>query len=236
MLAACKGRSLMIWRSLMFTSFSANSGHCLRKVMLFQIIAFLLTSFVSYGRTVTSLLIPSDGNFAVYDSGSRQFLLNESRLAEMNLYNDIRHVASGNRAVSASDDPAVTVVAERMNAYINSILQEAMNEEDYRNYLNYCEAMIGQDIDILHRIRNIAVRSSSAILGPDDREAGQSEISQLRDQIDINAGFSRFNKKPVIPDLNSRSLGIDGIDVIHDVEGAIKDKGEICLLDQSAGI
>jgi flagellin len=55
------------------------------------------------------------------------------------------------------------------------------------------EGGLGQINDILQRMRELAVQSSNATAAPDNRQASQLEISQLKQEIDTIANRTNFN-------------------------------------------
>jgi flagellin len=182
---------------------------------------------VLMGATSTSaepadfLYAPNGSNFMVYGTGSKQFIINQARLTEWKLGKDFAGLASGKRIVTAADDPAGLAVADRMDALIRGLAQESMNEEDMRNYVDFLEGALGADHDILMRIRELALRASNGILGPDDRELIQSEVRELVAQVDMNAKFTQFNRKNVMREVTAAALGVDAADVARDARGTI---------------
>jgi len=80
---------------------------------------------------------------------------------------------------------------------------------------------VAQDQDLVQRIRLLIIQASNGILAVEDREYIQAEILQLLNQINMNAKFSQFNTKPVIPELTTANLGLDSIDVVHKVLDSI---------------
>ncbi len=172
-------------------------------------------------QTKNYIFVPNDSNFFVLGIENRQFIINQSKLTEWGLQKDFSGLSTGKRIVTAGDDPAGLAVAEKMNALIASLRQQSMNAEDLRNYTNYIEASLGQDQQILLRIRELILRSSNGILGPDDREYIQEEIDQLIKEIDMNSQISQFNKKRVIEEVTSESLGLVKVDVVKSPDASI---------------
>mgnify|MGYP001100757727 CR=1 FL=1 len=167
------------------------------------------------------LYAPNGSNFLVYGAGSRQFIINQAKFTQWKLGKDFAGIASGKRIVTAADDPAGLAVADKMDALIRGLAQESMNEEDMRNYVTFLEGALGSNHDILMRIRELALRASSGILGPDDRALIQSEVRELVAQADMNAKFTQFNRKNVMQEVTAAALGIDAADVVRDASGAI---------------
>lgn len=170
----------------------------------------------------TSLFIPSGANFVVYRQGGSNFIINQSRLAQRGLMDNIRKLSSGKRITRAADDPSGLAVAEKMDALISGLKQRAMNDEDMRNYIRYMEQVVAEDQRLLKRIRVLILRTGGGIYSASDRELTQSEIDQLLRQIRMNARFSQFNTKRVIPELTPENLGIADVNVVRDPYGSME--------------
>lgn len=177
--------------------------------------------FAGFSRDGRALFIPDTGNFIVYRNAAQHRVVNQGKFLDADMRTRIQRIASGKRIVSAADDPAGFAAAEAMASVINGICQQAVNEADLRNYLNFAESAVAGDMDILQRMRVLAVRAAGPILNTDDREILQSEVDQLRDQVDMNSEFSTFNTKKVIPGLTSKSLGLEKVDLVGDRYGSI---------------
>ena len=190
--------------------------------ILFTLTIIIAAITISTSQQNKFLFHPNGANFFVYGSGSKNYLIHQNRLVQWKLYGNYRKLAAGKRIVSAGDDPSGLAVAEKMSSYMKGLKQEALNAEDYKNYLRHCEGIIGQDQVIVKRIRLLIVKASNSILGPDDKEIIQTEINQLLRQIDMNARFAQFNKKLIIPELNRQGLGLKDVNVVKDTYGSFK--------------
>ena len=180
------------------------------------IISAILLSIISASAKDNNFLFQPDGaNFYVYGYGQNRFIVTQSKLTEMKLDRQISQLSAGKRITSASDDPAGFAVAEKMKGLLNQLRQESTNAEDMRNFHNFIESAIGQDQELLQRMRLLTVQASNGILNTEDRENIQAEIDQLLNQINMNAKFMQFNTKNIIPELTTQNLGLDAVDVVH---------------------
>lgn len=188
-----------------------------------SLIVILIISVAAGLQAQQSFLFqPTGANFYVYNQGGRQFVINQSKMTAAGLGKVMEKLSSGKRINRAGDDPAGLAVSEKIDAIMRGIKQESMNMQDFRNYLRYVDAMAGQDTRLLQRIRELIVRSAGGILTKDDREIIQTEIDQYLRQINMNARFSKFNTKIVIPELTVKGLNLDGVDVVRDPYRSIK--------------
>lgn len=184
--------------------------------------AALFASPAAGAEPARYLFAPDGANFLVYGAGGgKQFIINQPKLTQWRLQKDFAGLSSGKRIVTAGDDPAGLAVAEKMDSLIRGLKQESMNAEDMRNYVNFLESALGADQELITRIRELALRASSGILGPDDRALIQAEVREVLAQIDMNAEFTQFNKKNVMKEITAAFLGIAAADVARDAPGAI---------------
>lgn len=161
-----------------------------------------------------TLFFPNGANFSVYRRGADTFILNQSRMTQLKLDRKSAQLAAGKRILSAADDPAGLAAAEKMAALLRGLKQDAMNDEDWKNYCSHAEAMAAADQGIVQRIRELVVQSGSSILAREDKQIIQGEIDQLLEQIDSNAAV-RLNTARVIPELTAEGLGLRAVDVIR---------------------
>jgi flagellin len=191
-------------------------------LLLIVIYSFLSGSGWVYPEEAGSyIIIPHRSNFIVYGKGSEYFILRQEKFLNAKIKSNIKKLSSGLRIVTAEDDPAGFAVAEKMKAIIREIEQLSLNEEDLKNYYAFVESAIAQDADILKRMRVLVLHASGGILSRDDREIIQHEIETLKRAIDMNAAFSQFNTKLVIPMLTTQDLKLHSVDVISNLSGSL---------------
>ncbi len=193
----------------------------MRLVTLSVGILLILSSYNLSAKENTFLFQPDNANFLVYGYGENSYIISQSKLTEMKLNDQMSQLSSGKRINNASDDPAGLAVAEKMNSLLKELRQESMNSEDMRNFHNFIESAIAEDQELLKRIRLLIVQASNGIFNSDDRGYIQSEIEQLLSQINLNAKFLQFNTMAIIPELTTGNLGLNGVDVVHNVQNSL---------------
>lgn len=192
----------------------------MKKIVIFLIFMFPFSQ--GFANKSSFIFSPTGANFMLYGRGGSYYALTQNNKFYSAINGNIRKLSSGKRILSAADDPSGLAVSEKMDSYIASVKREAMNAEDFRNYLRYKEAIVAQNMELVKRIRQLAVQASNGILHPDDRALLQSEVDQILRQIEMNAKFTQFNKKLVIPDMTPEKLGLAGVSVKSDPYGTIK--------------
>ena len=180
-----------------------------------------LTAFDAAAGENHFLFRPGEADFYVYGKGSSSFIISRSKSAAMDLDKIISQLSSGRRINSASDDPAGFAVAAKMTSLLNQLKQESMNDGDMRSLQNVIEAAVAEDQRLLHRIRILIVQASNGILNTEDRLYIQAEIDQFLKQISLNAEFTQFNRKRIISDLTIDKLGLQKVNVVHNLWNSI---------------
>lgn len=110
-----------------------------------------------------------------------------------NLETSMERLTTGLRINSAKDDSAGLAISERMTAQINGLNQGVRNANDGISLTQVAEGALGEVTNNLQRIRELAVQSSNATNTQADRNALQSEVSQLLSEIDRVANKASFN-------------------------------------------
>ncbi|AOS77786.1 MULTISPECIES: flagellin [Hydrogenophaga] len=109
------------------------------------------------------------------------------------LATSMQRLSSGLRVNSAKDDAAGLAISERMNSQVRGLNVAARNANDGISLAQTAEGALGKVGDMLQRMRELAVQSANASNNADDRKALQSEVTQLRQEIDRVAKTTSFN-------------------------------------------
>ncbi|HJO35834.1 MAG: flagellin [Pseudomonadota bacterium] len=116
--------------------------------------------------------------------------LNRSQSA---LQTSLERLSSGLRVNSAKDDAAGIAIAERFTTQIRGLDQAARNANDGISLAQTAESAIGETTQLLQRVRELAIQSANATNSASDRQALQSEVSQLVAELDRVASTTEFN-------------------------------------------
>ena len=116
--------------------------------------------------------------------------LNASQSA---LSTSIQRLSTGLRVNSAKDDAAGLAIAERMSSQVRGLNVAARNANDGVSLAQTAEGSLGKIGDMVQRMRELAVQSSNATNSGTDRAALQTEVSQLKQEIDRVASSANFN-------------------------------------------
>ena len=105
----------------------------------------------------------------------------------------IQRLSTGLRVNSAKDDAAGLAIAERMSSQVRGLNVAARNANDGVSLAQTAEGALGKIGEMVQRMRELAVQSSNATNSSADRTALQSEVSQLKSEIDRIAQTTQFN-------------------------------------------
>ena len=110
-----------------------------------------------------------------------------------NLNNTFQRISSGLRINKAGDDAAGLGVAENLDMEYRGVRQAMRNANDGVSVVNIAEASANEVGNIIKRMRELAVQSSSGTLATTERSYIQTEFVQLTSEIDRIANTTEFN-------------------------------------------
>lgn len=113
-------------------------------------------------------------------------------------------ISSGLRINSAKDDSAGLAVAENLQSEHQSLKQAQRNTHDGISVIQTAEGATQEVGDILKRMRELAVQSSSETLANAERAYIQDEFSQLTKEVDRIAAVTEFNGIALGDNTNSK--------------------------------
>lgn len=116
--------------------------------------------------------------------------LNTSQSA---LATSLQRLSSGLRINSAKDDAAGLAISERFTSQIRGMDQASRNANDGISLAQTAEGALSQIGNNLQRMRELAVQSANATNSQSDRNALQSEVSELTSEIQRVASGAQFN-------------------------------------------
>jgi flagellin len=114
------------------------------------------------------------------------------------LTTSLQRLSSGLRINSAKDDAAGLAISDRMNAQIKGMTQATRNANDGVSMAQTAEGALSSSGDILQRIRELAVQSSNSTNSASDRQALQTEVTQLSSELNRVAQTTTFNGQALL--------------------------------------
>lgn len=104
-----------------------------------------------------------------------------------------QRLSSGLRINSAKDDAAGLAISERMTAQVKGLDQARRNANDGISLAQTAEGALAEVGNNLQRMRELAVQAANSTNKTGDRETIQSEMNQLRDEIQRMTDQTTFN-------------------------------------------
>ena len=114
------------------------------------------------------------------------------------LATSMQRLSSGLRINSAKDDAAGLAISDRMTSQIRGLNQATRNANDGISLSQTAEGAMQESTNILQRIRELAVQSANATNSAADRQALQSEVNQLKSELNRIANSTSFNGLKII--------------------------------------
>ncbi len=102
-------------------------------------------------------------------------------------------ISSGLRINKAADDAAGLAVAENLSAASKSARVAARNTNDGISVVQIAEGANSEVVNIVKRMRELAVQSASETLDDDERAYVQDEFEQLSEEVERIAQSTEFN-------------------------------------------
>jgi len=105
----------------------------------------------------------------------------------------MQRLSTGLRINSAKDDAAGMAVASRFTSQISGMQQASRNASDAVSMLQSAEGGLQSITDNLQRIRELAVQAASDSITDTDRGYLNTEVTQLRTEIERVADTTKYN-------------------------------------------
>lgn len=115
------------------------------------------------------------------------------RNSTLSLNKSLERLSSGLRVNRAADDAAGLAIAEGFRSVSRAAVVAQRNAQDGIGLVQTAEGALSETINILQRIRELAVQSANGTNSAQNRIDLNQEVVQLKDQINSIANFTEFN-------------------------------------------
>jgi len=130
-----------------------------------------------------------------FDSKNNMSILQQVQNKQDTLF---ERLASGRRVNSAADGAAAQQIIDRLTAQDNGLGQAFRNSFDGVSLAQVAEGGLSGINSDVNRIRELSIQAGNGILSQTDRDAIQSEITQLQDNIQQTVDQTEFGGKPLL--------------------------------------
>lgn len=140
-------------------------------------------------------------------------------------------LASGKRINSAADGAAAQQIIDRLTAQETGLGQAFRNSLDGISLAQVAESGLSGVNNDVNRIRELSIQAGNGILNQSDRDAIQSEITQLQDNIQQTIDQTEFGGKPLLQSNGSldfqvganagQNIGVETQDIASNLSGIL---------------
>lgn len=114
----------------------------------------------------------------MYSQSVSTMLAKQAKLAHLQ-----EQISTGQRLVTAKDDPVAAGTAVGLDRALASLEQFETNANTVQNRLNMQENALAQAGDLLQRANDLAVQANNGVLSDEDRQAIAAELSTIRESL-----------------------------------------------------
>ncbi len=191
-------------------------------VIFMVVILFTSASSIAEDVAIGYLAVPLEGNILLFSPRiNTQLFMFYSYILDEGVSEQIRKIASGLRIYSPSVDPAGFALSEKLESIKREAKRLSINEEDWMSFLQVADGALGSIHSLIQRTRELCIQATGIIYTEETRTIIQDEIHGLIQEIDRVSRHAEFNRRPVIPDMGTRALGIDRVNVVDDLWNSV---------------
>ena len=121
-------------------------------------------------------------------NAQRQLVHNSDKLGKA-----MEKLSSGYRINRAGDDAAGLAISEKLRGQIGGLTQASRNAQDAVSLVQTAEGALNEVHSMLQRVRELAVQYKNGTLSTSDQTAIQSEVNQLKAEIERIGTDTEFN-------------------------------------------
>ena len=103
-------------------------------------------------------------------------------------------LSSGYRINRAADDAAGLSISEKMRKQIRGLTRASDNSQDGISVCQIADGALEESLDMVNRIRVLAIQSANETNSTSDRQAMQNEVDELITEIDRISTTTKFNE------------------------------------------
>jgi len=127
-----------------------------------------------------------------------QNALRQLNINQMSFSKSMQRISSGKRVNSAADDAAGYAISNKLHAQANGLDQASANAQDGISMIQTASGGLQTTMNMLQRLRQLAVQSSNDTNTSSDRQALQGEADQINQEITQIASTTQFNSKNLL--------------------------------------
>jgi flagellin len=137
-------------------------------------------------------------SFSIRNNISAEFAASNLASTQNQLSNTIQQLSSGYRINKAADDAAGLAISTKLTAQVNGLNQASRNAQDGVSIVQTADSALGNDSNILQRMRELTVQGANDSLTDTDRSNIQQEVNALLSEVDQIGTTTAFNTKQLL--------------------------------------
>lgn len=123
---------------------------------------------------------------------------NALRTSERLLSKSLEKLSTGLRVNRAADDAAGLSVSEQLRTQIRGLAMGTRNAQDGIAVLNIAEGALIEAEAMIQRMRELSIQAANDTLTSRERAYIDTEVAQLRDEIDRSTGGTQYNGQALL--------------------------------------
>ena len=127
--------------------------------------------------------------------------MNSNRMLNVNTQSQVKSaekLSSGYKINRAADDAAGLAISEKMRRQMRGLTQASANAQDGISMVQTAEGALNEVHDMLQRMNELAVKAENGTLTSTDRDYIDSEVQQLKSEINRVASTTTFNEQNLL--------------------------------------
>ena len=124
---------------------------------------------------------------------SSAYAARQAGINGVNIQKDMEKLSSGMAINRSSDNAAGLSISEKMRSQIRGLNQASKNVSDMSSFVQTADGYLQETVDILQRVRELAVQSANGIYSEEDRMQISVECNALISEVDRIASQAQFN-------------------------------------------
>src|SRR5919107_765235 len=121
-------------------------------------------------------------------------------------------LSSGYRINRAGDDAAGLAISEKLRGQIGGLAQASRNSSDAISMVQTAEGALNEVHSMLQRVRELAVQYKNGTLSSNDQLSIQSEVNQLKSEIERIGTDTEFNGTKLLNSASTVSFQVGAAD------------------------
>ena len=130
-------------------------------------------------------------------------------------------VSTTKRINRPSDDPAGIVDSLRLRTGLEEMDKYSSNAKDAQSWLEATDSAMGDAVNMMHRVRELAVKASNGYLTQSEFDAIGKEIGQIKNQL-VQTGNSTYAGRSLFSGTMTHDQGYDSLGVYQGNSGKIE--------------